>query len=107
MGCSPSGDLFDQTSDNILQGMENMVKEVDDVLLFSDTIKGIVGNLHNMFTRFENNNVNLVPKKLQFGTKVLFAGLRITQDGCSADPEKMDAVSNFPRPESKPQVRQC
>ena len=107
MGCSPSGDLFDQTSDNIQQGMENMVKEVDDVLLFSDTIEGIAGNLDDMLTRFENNNVNLAPKKLQFGTEVLFAGLRITQDGCSADPEKMDAVSNFPRPESKPQVRQC
>ena len=50
--------------------------------------------------------MTLAPKKLQFGNEVLFAGLRITQDGCSADPEKMDAVSNFPRPESKPQVKQ-
>ena len=36
----------------------------------------------------------------------MFAGLRITQDGCSADPERMEAVANFPRPETKAQVRQ-
>ena len=69
MGCSPSGDLFNPTTDNILQGMENMVKEVDDVFLFSDTIEGIAGNLEDMLTRFENNNVNLASKKLQFGTR--------------------------------------
>ena len=37
MECSPTGDLFNQTTDKILQGMEGMVEEVDNVLLFSDT----------------------------------------------------------------------
>ena len=106
MGCSPSGDFCNQTTDNILQGMESIVKEVEDVLLFSDTIKGIAKNIDDMLTRFEKNNVTLAPKKLQFGTNVLFAGLPITQDGCFADPDKMDAISNFPWPESKAQVRQ-
>ena len=106
MGCSPSGDLFNQTTDNILQGMEGMVKEVDDILLFSDSIEGIAANLEDMLQRCEDNNVTLAPKKLQFGTDILFAGLRITEDGCTADPEKMEAVSQFPRPASKRQVRQ-
>lgn len=106
MGCSPSGDLFNQTTDNILQGIENMVKEVDDILLFSDSIEGIAASLEDMLQRCEDSNVTLAPKKLQFGTDVLFAGLRVTEDGCTADPEKMEAVSQFPRPESKRHVRQ-
>ena len=105
MGCSPSGDLFNQTTNNILQGMVNMVKEVDDVLLFSDTIEGIADSLEDMLQRFKDNNVTLAHKKLQFGTKVLFAGLRVTEDGYAADPEKMNAVAQFTRPESKQQVR--
>ena len=106
MGCSPSGDLFNQTTDSILQGMENMVKEVDDVLLFSDIVVGIADSSEDMLTRFEQNNVTLAPKKLQFGREVLFAGMRITEDGCDADPERMNAVAHFPRPESRSQVMQ-
>ena len=59
-----------------------------------------------MLTRFESNNVTLAPKKFQFGTEVKFAGMRITKDGYAADPDRMAAVEQFPRPESRSQVRQ-
>ena len=52
MGCSPSGDLFNQTTDNILQVMEGMVKEINDILLFSDTVEGIAASLEDMLQRF-------------------------------------------------------
>ena len=64
MGISSSGDLFNQTTDRIIEGMTNIVKEVDDVLLFSDTIEGVAENLEEMLTRFETNNVTLAPKKI-------------------------------------------
>ena len=86
--------------------MTNIVKEVDDVLLFSDTIEGVAGNLEDMLTRFEANNVTLAPKFFQFGQEVKFAGMRITKDGCAADPDRMHAVEQFPRPETRSQVRQ-
>ena len=35
-----------------------------------------------------------------------FAGMRITKDGCTPDPERMEAVEQFRRPETKSQVRQ-
>ena len=104
MGCFLSGNLFNQTTYNILQGMEGMVKEVINVLLFSDAVEGIAASLEDMLQRFEGSNVKLAPKKMQFGMEVLFAGLCITKDGCDADPEKMEAVSQFPRPESKQQL---
>ena len=106
MGISSSGDLFNQTTNRIIEGMSNIVKEVDDVLLFSDTIKGVTENLEEMLSRFEANNVTLAPKKFQFGTEVKFAGMRITKDGCAADPDRMTAVEQLPRPESRSQVRQ-
>ena len=83
MGVSSSGDLFNQETDRIIEGMTNIVKEVDDVLLFSDTIEGVAENLEEMLTQFEANNVTLAPKKFQFGTQVIFAGMKITQDGSS------------------------
>ena len=83
-----------------------MVKEVDDVLLFSDTIEGIAKNLEEMLTRFEANNVILAPKKFQYKKEVKLAGMRITKDGCAADPDRMEIVEQFPRPETRSQVRQ-
>ena len=45
-----------------------------------------------MLTQFEASNVTLVPKKFQFGEEVMFAGMRITKDGCAAYPDRMKAV---------------
>ena len=86
--------------------MSNMVKEVDNVLLFSDTIEGVAENLEEMLTRFVANNVTLAPKKFQFGQEVRFAGMRIKKDGCAADPDPMEAVEQFPWPETRSQARQ-
>ena len=106
MGISSSGDLFNQETDRIIEGMTNIVKEVDDVLLFSDTIEGVAENQEEMLARFEANNVTLAPKKFQFGTQVMFACMKITKDGCAPDPDRMAAVEQFPCPESRSQVRQ-
>ena len=68
-------------------------------------MEGIADSLKDMLTRFKASNVTLAPKKFQFGEEVVFAGMRITKDGCAADPDRMDAVANFPWPESRSQVR--
>ena len=68
--------------------MTNIVKEVDDVLLFSDTLEGVAEKLEEMLTWFEANNVTLAAKKFQFGQAVKFAGMRITKDGCAAQRHK-------------------
>ena len=39
MGINSSGDYFNQATDRVIEGMTNIVKEVDDVLMFSDTLK--------------------------------------------------------------------
>ena len=57
MGILSSGDLFNQTTNRIIEGMTNIVKEVDNMLLFSDTLEGVAENLEEMLTRFEANNV--------------------------------------------------
>ena len=69
------------------------------MLLFSDTLVGVAKNLEEMLTWFDANNVTLVPKKFQFGPEVIFARMHITKDGCAADPARMEAIKQFPRPE--------
>ena len=76
MGISSSGDLFNQTTDRIIEGMTNIVKEVDDVLLFSDTIEGVAENLEEMLTRFEAKMLHLLPKSSSLE-------LRLSSPGCA------------------------
>ena len=106
MGISSSGDLFNQATDRVIEGMTNIVKEVNDVLMFSDTLEGVAQNLEELLTRFKANNVTLAPKKFQFGGQVLFAGMRKTKDGCAPDPARMEAIEQYLQPESRSQVRQ-
>ena len=106
MGISSSGNYFNQSTDRVIEGMTNIVKEVDDVLMFSDTLEGIAQNLEELLTRFEANNVTLAPKKFQFGDQVLFAGMHITKDGCAPDPARMEAIEQYPQPKTRSQERQ-
>ena len=68
MGMSSSGDYFNQATDRVIEGMGNIVKEVDDVLMFSETIKGVAQTLEELLTRFEANNVTLAPRNFSSGT---------------------------------------
>ena len=81
MGIFSSGDYFNQATDRVIEGMTNIVKEVDDVLMFSDTLEGVAQNLEELLTRFKANNLTLAAKKFQFGGQVLFAGMRINNAG--------------------------
>ena len=47
--------------------MTNIVKEVDNVLMFSDTLEGVAENLEELLTRLEANKVTLAQNKFQFG----------------------------------------
>ena len=95
MGISLSGDLFNQATDRVIEGMTNIVKEVDNMLMFSDTLEGIAKNLEELLTRFKANNTTLAQNKFQFGHEVTFAGMRITKYGCVADPARMEAVEKL------------
>ena len=106
MGISSSGDYFNQATDRVIEGMGNIVKEVDDILMFSDTLEGVAQTLEELLTRFEANNITLAPKKFQFGDSVLFAGMRVTKDGCAPDPARMEAIEHYPQPKNRSQVRQ-
>ena len=92
MGISSFGNYFNQATDRVIEGMTNIVKEVNDVLMFSDTLEGVAQNLEELLTLFEKNNVTLASKKFQFGDQVLVAGMRIKKDGCAPDPARMEAI---------------
>jgi hypothetical protein len=62
--------------------------------------------LRLVFQRFRENNITLNPSKCKLGLpKVEFVGHTIDKDGLHFTRDKLDSVLNFPRPETKKQIK--
>ena len=56
-----------------------------------------LNNLRDVFSRFRKYNLKLKPRKCTlFRTEVKVLGKMVTRDGISLDPNKVEAVKNWP-----------
>lgn len=79
---------------------------VDDILIFSHTFEDHLMHLKQVFSKLREANLTLQPSKCHFALKQLkFLGHIISRRGVEVDPDKTQAMSDFPRPKSQKQVR--
>ena len=104
-GNSSSGDFFNRVTDFLVEGIDGCLKLIDDVLIYGDTISQLFKRLRQFTSRCDDNNFTLHPRKIQIGTKVIFAGYVISQKGISIDKKKVNAVREFQRPVSVTDVK--
>ena len=50
------------------------------------------------------NNITISQKKLEFGNKIKFSGHIISDKGYGPDNEKFAAITQFPKPQSLPDL---
>jgi len=106
MGFIATGDDYGLKSDIVFEGMNQVVKVVDDLAAFDATFQDHVNTVRDILTRCRRHGVTLNAKKFQFGQQnVEFAGFRLSPEGVGADPEKLAAVARFPRPTNISQMR--
>ena len=105
MGLSPSGDWFCLASDTALEGIEDLFKLVDDILVAAATQEEIVMKVAEVFQRCEEKGLTLNKEKLQIGQSVEFGGYIVTKDGYKPDPKKLSALSSFRVPTNLTDLR--
>ena len=72
---------------------------LDDILVFGSTFEETLFRLETVLSRLSNLNLKIKPEKCQpFRKKVRYLGHVVTHEGTSPDPEKVRAVSEWPRP---------
>lgn len=98
MGLSSSGDEYCLRGDRALEGIPNKIKVVDDILLFAETFDELENTLKKVFDACRKNRITLSPDKFRIGQEVSFVGLKISQNGIQADPDKIRAIAEFPKP---------
>lgn len=105
MGLSASSDWWCRCSDQVLHGINNIHKLVDDILITAYTFDGLLSKTEEVLARCLKFNMHLNGKKIQMGREVKFAGFSVFEGGYRPLPEKLAAISEFKRPENVTDVR--
>ena len=79
---------------------------LDDILVFGSTFEETLSRLETVLSRLSTLNLKVKPEECQLSRKkVRYLGHVVTREGTSPDPEKVRAVSEWPRPESLRDLR--
>ena len=80
---------------------------LDDIIVYSKTFEEHLENLGIVFERLKEANLKLNPKKCNLlCRKVAFLGHEVSESGISTDPSKVQAVKEWPQPNTATEVRQ-
>ena len=79
---------------------------LDDIIIFSTTFEEHLERLQAVFARLQDHNHKLKPVKCKlFRRKVSYLGHVVSEAGIQTDPNRIDAIQNWPIPNSVRKVR--
>eukprot|EP00731_Ephydatia_muelleri_P020339 Em0013g66a len=92
-GISSAPELFQKRMGQILEGLDGVLCQMDDVLVFGSNQQEHDFRLHAVFKAIKAAGVTLNSEKCSFSVdKLKFFGHVISRDGVSADPDKTKAI---------------
>ena len=105
-GISSAPELFQNCMNTILKGLEGVLCQMDDVIVFGRTTEEHDKRLKLALKQIEEAGATLNRDKCSFGqSKIKFLGHIIHKDGTSADPDKTRAISEMKTPSSVTELR--
>ena len=106
-GLRNAAQTFQRFMDQVLRGIPSVYVYIDDVLIASATPEQHLQDLRTVFERLAAHGIVINPNKCLFGvTELDFLGHHIDQHGITPLPAKVQAVRDFPQPQSQRQLRQ-
>ena len=79
---------------------------LDDIIIFSSDIDSHIDRLDAVFQRLAEYGLKIKPSKCEFFQKrIVYLGHIVSDKGIEAEPEKTEAVKNWPTPKSVKEVR--
>ena len=102
-GLTNSGASFQRLMGHTLRGLEYRFAliYIDDIVIFSKSIKEHLTHLEEVFRRLRDANVKLNPEKCSFvKQRIVYLGHVVTPEGVFPDPSKVEVVKNFTTPAS-------
>ena len=105
-GAKASQDLFDEMMFKIFGDIPYCMNQRDDILIGGRNLKAHNATLAAVLKRAEDFGITFNQDKYQFAVEEIeFYGYKFTKDGLKPTPEKVKAVKDSKRPETKEAVR--
>ena len=111
-GLTNAPSVFQRLMQKVLAGLnpedgpDFVVVYIDDILVFSRTLEEHLEHLRMVIERLEEAQLKLKPVKCQFIRKeVDYLGHVLTPEGLKVNSRLVEAVTNFPQPQSVSEVR--
>ena len=105
MGAANSGDEWNVRSDPVVEGLPWARKIIDDILVSAPTEETLGGRVREILTRCRERGITISRKKFQWGQEVRFAGFVVSAEGVAPEPEKVQALQDFPTPTDISELR--
>ena len=105
-GISSAPELFQRRMNILLEGLEGVLCQMDDVLIFGSNQAEHDSRVIAVLKRLEAAGVTLNSEKCEFRReKVKFLGHIIDSQGIRADPEKISAITKMKAPTNVTELR--
>ena len=107
-GMANSPSIFVAMMNDVFKGMEDFVLVyLDDILVFSKSQEEHVEHLRAVLSRLRQHELYAKRSKCEFNKSILkFLGHIVCADGIKVDPEKIQALMDWPPPKNVTDVRQ-
>jgi Reverse transcriptase (RNA-dependent DNA polymerase). len=108
-GLANAPSCFQRLMDRCLSGMQGVELFVymDDIVIFAKSLKEHNEKLEKLLGRLKTAGLVLQPDKCRFLCKEIgYLGHLISEEGIKPDPRKIAAVSQFPQPKGRKNVKQ-
>ncbi len=106
-GLRNSAQSFQRFIDEVCRGLTFCFPFVDDILIASKNEEEHLSHLREIFQRLADYGLVLHPNKCEFGkSSITFLGHTVTENGILPRTEKIEAIKNFPVPETQKKLRE-
>ena len=107
MGLVSTGDEYCQRGDQAFAGIPKRRKIVDDTLLFGgNSFQEHLEQVRSVLERCRRHKMTMNPEKFEFGKReVEFCGYIVGRAGIAANPRRVQAIQEFPKPENLTDLR--
>lgn len=105
-GMNAAPEIFQETMDKVLSGLEGVLIYLDDVLIFAKDLHQLRTRTYDVKAALKANNLALNLEKCQFEkTSVEFLGFTISGEGRQPSKEKLEVIESFTEPTDIKELR--
>ena len=106
MGYVSSGDHYNIRTDTALESILSKQKLMDDICIYAPSFEANVAVTRATLLKCREHGITLSPAKMEFCKKRIgFVGYIIDEHGASPDPKKLEAITKFPVPTTRTDLR--